>query len=44
MTQIVFKIDGDDFKKFKMICVRLETSMSDLLRNYVDFVIEKYWG
>lgn len=40
--RIVFRIDEDMFDKFKDICEKSDKSVSKVLRNYIDKVVNKY--
>lgn len=39
--RIVFRIDEDIFENFKNICEKENKSVSKILRNYIDDIVEK---
>lgn len=40
--RIVFRIDEDVFEKFKIICEKENKSVSKILRNQIDKIVNRY--
>lgn len=42
MKQLHVKLNENDYKRFKLICIKMDKSMSDVIREYVYYVLERY--
>lgn len=42
MRQLHVKINDTDFKKFKSICNEIDKSMSDVVREYIEYINDTY--
>lgn len=40
--RIVFRLDEDLFEKFKMICEKNDKSVSKVLRNHIDTIVNEH--